>query len=155
MRDAVHAVAPAADVVVMAAAVADYTLAHGSLDGKIERQADGGLELRLVPTVDILAELGRQRGSSSRPVLIGFAAESGDPVARGREKLRRKGVDVIVANDITRTDSGFDSDSNAATMVSAEGAEHDEVFPHGPKTALAGRILDRAERLLAVASKKT
>ena len=137
MREAVHAVAPAADVVVMAAAVADYTLAQGSLDGKIERQADGGLELRLVPTVDILAELGRQRAGSSRPVLIGFAAESGDPVARGREKLRRKGVDVIVANDITRPDSGFDSDSNAATMVSAEGAEHDEVFPHGPKTALA------------------
>ena len=155
MREAVHAVAPAADVVVMAAAVADYTLAHGSLDGKIERQADGGLDLRLVPTVDILAELGRQRAGSSRPVLIGFAAESGDPVARGRDKLRRKGVDVIVANDITRPDSGFDSDSNAATMVSAEGAEHDEVFPHGPKTALAGRILDRAERLLDVAIKKT
>jgi len=62
---------------------------------------------------------------------------------------------VIVANDITRPDSGFDSDSNAATIVSVEGAEQDEVFPHGPKTALAGRILDRAERLLELATRKT
>ena len=87
-------------------------------------------------------------------MLIGFAAQSGDPVARGREKLRRKHVDMIVANDITRPDAGFDSDSNAATLISADGPESDEEFPLGPKTELAARILDRAEALLDAAVKR-
>jgi phosphopantothenoylcysteine decarboxylase/phosphopantothenate--cysteine ligase len=151
MHSAVRGVAGDADVIVMAAAVADYAPAEGAHAGKIERQHDGSLELTLVPTPDILAELGRRRGAAPRPVLIGFAAESGDPVARGREKLRRKSVDMIVANDITRPDGGFDSDSNAATLISAEA---DEVFPLGPKTELASRILDRAEALLETAVKR-
>src|SRR4029453_2498450 len=120
----------------------------------IEKQ-DGPLALTLVRTPDILAELGRQRGSAPRPVLIGFAAESGDPVARGREKLRGKSVDLVVANDISRPDGGFDSESNAATIISAEGPEADEVFPLGPKTELAARVLDRAERLLESAVKRS
>lgn len=151
MHGAVQAVAGDADVIVMAAAVADYTPAEGAHDGKIEKQ-DGPFELRLVRTPDILAELGRRRGGAPRPVLIGFAAESGDPVARGREKLRRKAVDMIVANDITRPDAGFDSESNAATLITAGG---DEVFPLGPKTELASRILDRAEALLDAAVKRS
>ena len=102
-------------------------------------------------TPDILAELGRRRAGAPRPVLIGFAAESGDPVARGREKLRRKAVDIIVANDITLPDAGFDSETNAATII---GAGDDEVFPLGPKTEIASRILDRAERLLESAVKR-
>ena len=150
MHNAVQAVASDADVIVMAAAVADYAPAQGAQAGKIEKH-DGLLELRLVPTPDILAELGHRRGSAPRPVLIGFAAESGDPVARGREKLRRKAVDMIVANDITRPDAGFDSETNAATLISAAG---DEDFPLGPKTELASRILDHAERLLAAAVKR-
>jgi phosphopantothenoylcysteine decarboxylase/phosphopantothenate--cysteine ligase len=136
----------------MAAAVADYTPAGGAHGGKIEK-ADSPLALTLVRTPDILAELGQRRDGAPRPVLIGFAAESGDPVARGREKLRRKHVDVIVANDITLPDAGFDSESNAATIVSADGPQFDEVFPLGPKTELASRILDRAERLLEAAVK--
>jgi phosphopantothenoylcysteine decarboxylase / phosphopantothenate---cysteine ligase len=144
MREAVLRVADEADVIVMAAAVADYTPDGGSVAAKIEK-TDGPLEVRLVRTVDILAELGRRRADSTRPILIGFAAESGDPVARGREKLRRKNIDLVVANDITRPDSGFDSESNAATLIDPEG---DEVFAHGPKTELASRIVDRAERLL-------
>jgi phosphopantothenoylcysteine decarboxylase/phosphopantothenate--cysteine ligase len=151
MHGAVQAVAGDADVIVMAAAVADYTPADGAHDGKIEKQ-DAPLELRLVRTPDILAELGRRRGDAPRPVLIGFAAESGDPVARGREKLRRKSVDLIVANDITRPDAGFDSESNAATLISAAG---EDVFPLGPKTELASRILDRAEALLDAAVKRS
>jgi phosphopantothenoylcysteine decarboxylase / phosphopantothenate---cysteine ligase len=151
MHGAVQAVAGEADVIVMAAAVADYTPADGAHEGKIEKQ-DGPLELRLVRTPDILAELGRRRGGAPRPVLIGFAAESGDPVARGRDKLRRKAVDMIVANDITRPDAGFDSESNAATLITAAG---DEVFPLGPKTELASRILDRAEALLDAAVKRS
>jgi phosphopantothenoylcysteine decarboxylase/phosphopantothenate--cysteine ligase len=130
--------------------VADYAPAEGAHPGKIEKQ-DIPFELKLVRTPDILAELGRRRAGAPRPVLIGFAAESGDPVARGREKLRRKGVDMIVANDITLPDAGFDSESNAATII---GAGDDEVFPLGPKTELASRILDRAERLLESAVKR-
>ncbi len=154
MHSAVQGVAGDADVIVMAAAVADYAPADGTYSGKIEKQQDGPLELTLVPTVDILAELGRQRAGAPRPVLIGFAAQSGDPVGAGREKLRRKSVDLIVANDITRRDAGFDSDSNAATLISAAGPDSDEAFPLGPKTELAARILDRAEALLETAVKR-
>ena len=78
-------------------------------------------------------------------MLVGFAAEHGEPEARGREKLVRKGADLIVANDISRNDGGFESDMNAATILSAEG---DEPFPLGPKAALAAIILDRAEAIL-------
>jgi phosphopantothenoylcysteine decarboxylase/phosphopantothenate--cysteine ligase len=140
-----HAVGEnAADIVVMAAAVADYTPARGAAEAKIEK-SDGPLELRLTRTPDILADLGRLRGAGTKPVLIGFAAESGDPVARGREKRARKGADVIVANDISRSEAGFDSELNEATII---GADWEERFALGPKTALAGIILDRAERLL-------
>jgi len=146
MRDAVHRVAGDADIVVMAAAVADYTPADGAQPGKIEKGQDvAPLELRLVRTPDILAELGERRDGGARPLLIGFAAQSGDPVARGRDKLRRKAVDMIVANDISRPDAGFDVETNAATLITASG---DESFPLGQKTELASMILDRAEHLL-------
>jgi phosphopantothenoylcysteine decarboxylase/phosphopantothenate--cysteine ligase len=144
MHRAVLNASGAADIVVMAAAVADYTPAGGHADGKIEKN-DAPLELKLVRTPDILAELGRSRRDDARPVLVGFAAESGDPVARGREKLRRKSADLIVANDISRTDAGFDSTMNVATII---GRETEEEFSLGPKTLLAARILDRAEKLL-------
>jgi phosphopantothenoylcysteine decarboxylase/phosphopantothenate--cysteine ligase len=98
-----------------------------------------------VRTPDILAELGRRRAGRPKPVLVGFAAESGDPVARGREKLAAKQVDLIVANDITRAGAGFNSEMNEATLIDAGG---DERFPLGPKSELAGVILDRATRLL-------
>jgi phosphopantothenoylcysteine decarboxylase/phosphopantothenate--cysteine ligase len=136
-----------ADIVVMAAAVADYTPDRGAAPGKTEKSA-APLDLRLVPTIDILRELGRARGLSPRPVLIGFAAESGDPVARGREKRIRKQVDFIVANDISRADAGFDVDTNAVTIIGPDG---DELVPVAPKTEIAKTILDRAEqRLLRV-----
>jgi phosphopantothenoylcysteine decarboxylase / phosphopantothenate---cysteine ligase len=148
MREAVHRVAGEADIVVMAAAVADYTLADGAVSGKIEKGGeDDRLELTLVRTADILAELGRARNGASRPVLVGFAAQSGDPRERGREKLRRKNVDMIVANDISRDDAGFDVETNAATLITADGEEQ---FPLGPKTELAALILNRAEQLLQV-----
>ena len=143
MHQAVIAQAPAADLVVMAAAVADYTPARRA-DGKIEKE-DGALHLELVRTPDILADLGRARSGAS-PVLIGFAAESGDPARRGREKLLRKNVDMIVANDVSRSDAGFDVDTNMVTLVTASG---DEVVPLAPKSHIAGVILDRAETLLA------
>jgi phosphopantothenoylcysteine decarboxylase/phosphopantothenate--cysteine ligase len=143
MYGAVRSASADADIVVMAAAVADYT-PKSRVEGKIEK-SDGPLELELVPTPDILSELSKSRGGNTRPVLVGFAAENGDPVRRGREKFARKGVDLIIANDISRQDAGFDSDTNAATLISATTTES---FPLGPKTALAATILDTAERLL-------
>jgi phosphopantothenoylcysteine decarboxylase/phosphopantothenate--cysteine ligase len=144
MHRAVEKAAGHADIVIMAAAVADYTPANGSVDGKIEK-GEGPLELVLARTPDILAELGRRRAGAARPILVGFAAESGDPIARGREKLRRKAIDLIVANDISRPDAGFESETNAATIIGIDG---EDVFPLGPKTELAVRILDRVEALL-------
>ncbi len=140
MHGAVQQHAPSSDVVVMAAAVADYT-PEGASANKIEK-SEQPLELRLVRTPDILAELGRSRGGGIKPVLVGFAAESGDPVERGRAKLRAKHVDFIVANDITRADAGFDADTNAATIISQDG---EETIGLMPKSDLAARILDRAE----------
>ena len=84
-------------------------------------------------------------------MLVGFAAESGDPVARAREKLQRKQVDFIVANDISRADAGFEVDTNAVTIVSADGEEH---VPLAPKTEIASVILDRAETRLSVPRQK-
>lgn len=145
MQRAVVTHARGADIVVMAAAVADYMPEGGGAAGKIEK-SDGPLSLTLVRTPDILAELGQARGHAASPVLVGFAAQSGDPRPAGRDKLRRKKVDLIVANDIAASSGGFESDDNAATLLTADG---DEEFPLGPKTALAARILDRAETLLA------
>jgi phosphopantothenoylcysteine decarboxylase / phosphopantothenate---cysteine ligase len=146
MHAAVLPHAGQADIIVMAAAVADYT-PDAPAAGKIEK-SDGPLALNLVRTRDILAAVGEARGQSPKPVLVGFAAESGDPVPRGREKLLRKRTDIIVANDISREGSGFDSELNAATLVTAEGAEP---FPLGPKSRLASTILDRAETFLQTA----
>jgi phosphopantothenoylcysteine decarboxylase/phosphopantothenate--cysteine ligase len=128
----------------MAAAVADYAPDGGGAAGKIEKTA-GDLDLKLVRTPDILADLARARGGAARPVLVGFAAESGDPAARGRQKLLRKNVDFIVGNDISRAGSGFDADTNAVTIVTPAG---DEILPAAPKTEIAAAILDRAERAL-------
>ena len=147
MHTVVQRHAADADIVVMAAAVADYTPARRE-PGKIEK-TDAPLELSLVRTTDILAALGRARGAGSSPVLVGFAAESGNPVERGRQKLARKGADLIVANDISAEGLGFDSENNAATII---GRGFEEEFAAGPKTTLAAAILDRAEPLLSPAA---
>lgn len=110
------------DAVVMAAAVADYTPAEGARSAKI-RKSDGELALRLRRTPDVLAELGARRGDADRPVLVGFAAETGDAVEGARAKLVRKRVDLVVANDVTEPGAGFAGDTNVATLVSAAGAE--------------------------------
>src|SRR5262249_42838931 len=134
-----------ADAVIMAAAVADYMPGGGAADRKIAK-SDQPLTLSLVPTPDILAELGPGRGGSSRPVLVGFAAETGDPRPRARQKLAAKHVDLIVANDVSRPDAGFDADTNAAVLISADGEVEE---PLQLKTELAGKILDRVESMLS------
>jgi phosphopantothenoylcysteine decarboxylase/phosphopantothenate--cysteine ligase len=139
---------PAADVVIMSAAVADYTPVSGAAAQKIAKTSADTLTLTLAKTRDILADLGRARGSASRPLLIGFAAETNDVVAKARAKLKAKQVDLIVANDVSRTDAGFEVDTNAATIVSADGLEE---LPLQSKRALAGRILDRVSTLLQAA----
>jgi len=144
MARAIAQHAAGSDAVVMAAAVADYTPQQGSAPGKIAK-TDGPLTLTLVRTPDILAELGRSRGGAATPVLVGFAAETGDPRQRARQKLAAKQVDLIVANDVSRAGAGFDVETNAATFLSADGEEEQ---PLQPKTALAARLLDRVEQLL-------
>jgi phosphopantothenoylcysteine decarboxylase/phosphopantothenate--cysteine ligase len=143
MHAAVMAHARQADIVIMAAAVADYTPRERA-GGKIEK-SDGPLSLELVRTRDILADLGATRKDGDTRVLIGFAAQSGDPVGPAREKLARKKVDMIVANDISRTDAGFDADTNAVVLVTADGTEP---VPLATKAEVAGVILDRAESFL-------
>jgi phosphopantothenoylcysteine decarboxylase/phosphopantothenate--cysteine ligase len=145
MHAAVMAHAAEADVVIMAAAVADYTPVGGAAAGKIEK--GGALTLALERTPDILLDLGRARGDGARPVLIGFAAQTGDPVPAGRRKLAAKQVDLIVANDVTAPGAGFDVDTNQVTLVSRDGV--DEALPLMSKRDVARRVLDRAEILLA------
>ena len=136
--------AKGADAVVMAAAVADYTLEGGPADAKLPK-GDGTLTLTFTRTSDILAELGKARGASDTPVLIGFAAETGDPRARARKKLAAKHADLIVANDVSREGAGFDSDTNAAVFITAD----DEIDqPLQLKTELASKIVDRIEDML-------
>ena len=121
MQRAILPHAADADVIVMAAAVADYTPDRGRVSGKIEK-GDGPMELRLVGP-STFSPASAPRAARPTPVLVGFAAESGDPVARGREKLNRKKVDLIVANDISPTTAGFEFDNNAVTIIGADGAE--------------------------------
>jgi len=144
MHAAVIERAAGADAVIMAAAVADYTPERVA-DQKVRKGADS-LTLVLKRTPDILADLGAMRHGEGGPVLVGFAAETEDLVARAREKLRGKRADLIVANDVSRSDAGFDVDTNAVTIVSPDGVE---TLPLQSKARVAAEILDRVERLLA------
>src|SRR5436190_589740 len=143
MHAAVMARAGDVQVVVMAAAVADY--APDRAPHKVQK-ANDTLTLVMHRTPDILADLGLRRRASGRgPVLVGFAAETQDVVTRATEKREKKHADLIVANDVARTDAGFDVDSNAVTIVGAEGVES---LPLQSKARVAAEILDRGERLL-------
>jgi phosphopantothenoylcysteine decarboxylase/phosphopantothenate--cysteine ligase len=146
MHAAVMARAKDADVVIMAAAVADYTPAAGAEPQKIAKTGEG-LTLTLTKTRDILADLGRMRaeGGGHRPLLVGFAAETHDVIAHAREKLTRKQIDLIVANDVARADAGFEVDTNAATLISHDDAVE---LPLQSKQEMAGRILDRVASML-------
>jgi phosphopantothenoylcysteine decarboxylase/phosphopantothenate--cysteine ligase len=137
------------DVIVMAAAVADYTFAGGPAAQKLPKERET-LELRLVRTRDILADLGRWRGERPLPVIVGFAAETHDVVARALAKRAAKRADLIVANDVSRSDAGFNVDTNAATLVTEDGAED---VPLTTKAKLAARLLDRVEALLESADR--
>lgn len=136
MHDAVLAAAAGADAVVMTAAVADYRPADISATKR--KKTPGPLTLELVRTPDILAALGAARGAASRPVLVGYAAETGDPVASAQEKLRRKRVDLIVANDVSAPGSGFGTPTNRVWLVAPAGVE---ALPLMHKDAIAERLV--------------
>ena len=131
---------PSCDVLLMAAAVADFR-PSAPKDGKIKKSGSARLELELEPTTDVLAGLaGRRRDGQT---LVGFAAEHGDhqAIELGREKLRAKGLDAVVVNDISRADIGFDVDANEVTILTAAGqrAASGRSPPAGGSRWLRGR----------------
>jgi len=145
MHQAVMSRAGEMDVVVMAAAVADYTPVERA-GQKVAKDGDT-LTLVLKKTPDILGELGQRRvAKGSGPLLIGFAAETEDVVAHAAAKRERKHADLIVANDVSRPDAGFDVDTNLVTIVGPSGAE---ALPLQSKSRVASEILDRVEKLIA------
>ena len=146
--------AQGADLILKSAAVADYTpeapsrakLKKDVLRRKAlrERTAGGAIVLRLRPTHDILEEIGRRKKPGQ--VLVGFAAETGDLEANALRKLRRKNLDLVVANRIGREGEGFEAETNRALVIDREGRKTD--LPLMSKEAMAGALLDLAERLL-------
>jgi len=146
--------APGVDLVLKAAAVVDYRPEQRSR-AKIKKEAlrrkasraaggDGSIALRLVPTPDILEEVGRRKKPGQ--VLVGFAAETGDLASNALKKLRRKNLDMVVANRIGAEGEGFEAETNRALVLDREGRRSE--LPLMPKGRMAGAILDLAERLL-------
>ena len=146
MRDAVLDLVVECDALIMAAAVADFRPRRVSAT-KLTR--GDGLILELEPTEDILAGASatvRVSGAlGPTPILVGFAAETGS-LERAADKLRRKGVDLLVANDVAEPGSGFGTDTNRVTILSADGTE--EAFPLMAKRAVADLVLDRVATAL-------
>jgi len=144
MHAAVMARAADQDVVIMAAAVADYTPAEPS--SRKVKKIEGDLTITLTRTKDILADVGRLPSRAQGvPVLVGFAAETHEVVAYAQSKLEKKAVDLVVANDLSRAGVGFDVETNAVSIVSKGGVED---VPLQSKRAVAARILERVAQLL-------
>ena len=143
MQAAMHELSQVADVVVMAAAVADFRPVAAA-SGKIKK--DGGVpQILLEPTPDILAAL----GAAKRPgqVLVGFAAETDDLIANAAGKLQRKNLDLIVANDVSAPGVGFQHDTNAVTILAADGSRLE--VPLSDKSSIAHAVLDSVCQTLA------
>ncbi len=127
-------------IVIKAAAVADYKVTE-PWQQKIKKEADT-LELALTKNPDILQELGQRK---ARQILVGFAAETTDLLQNASEKIKNKNLDLIIANDVTRKDAGFNVDTNLVTFLFPDG--YYEEIPLMPKEALAHRIFDTIESL--------
>lgn len=141
MAEAVQSLVPTADVVIMAAAPADFRPA--SVASSKIKKGKGAPMLDMVPTTDILASsISRRR---QQTVVVGFALETDDAIANGKAKLRSKALDLIVVNDATEPGAGFGHDTNRVTLIDRDGAE--EVLPLLSKTEVADAILDRIERI--------
>ena len=132
-----------ADVIVMAAAVADYRPASPSDEKRGKDGAAWAVELE--PTADVLAAIGAGRRAGQ--VIVGFAADHGDPgLARAREKRRAKNADLFVFNDVSRADIGFDAPDNEVVVLSEN---REQTVEKAPKRAVAAAVLDEVERLLS------
>jgi phosphopantothenoylcysteine decarboxylase/phosphopantothenate--cysteine ligase len=142
MESALSIESDMADVIVMAAAVADFRPTQVAT--KKLTKDDGVPSIVLEPTPDILCGLVARRRAGQ--VIAGFAAETDDPVARGRRKLERKGVDLMVVNDVSAPGVGFDHDTNAVTIMTADDTEE---VPLTTKDAVADAVLDKVVALLA------
>lgn len=127
------------DVVVKAAAVADFR-PDVAATSKLKKEA-GAPTLALVPNPDVLAELGQRRGSGRTPVLVGFAAETDDVERHGRAKLAAKGADLLVVNDVSASDAGFEVATNRVVVLDRDGGR--DALPFGSKREVADGILDR------------
>jgi phosphopantothenoylcysteine decarboxylase/phosphopantothenate--cysteine ligase len=147
MREAMGRYASGADVVVMAAAVADVRPARFAT-GKLKKdpttgRIDGLDSIELEPTVDILAGLGSAR--SAGQVLVGFAAETSDLVVNAAAKLQRKGADLIVANDVSKPGVGFGHGTNAVTLVARDGQVREVAL--ADKRLIAREVLNEVVRI--------
>ncbi len=142
MHDAVMARAAATDVVVMAAAVADFR--PKAVAGEKLKKRDGVPEIVLEPTVDILAALGASKRAGQ--VVVGFAAETERVRENAAAKLAAKRVDLMVANDVSAPDAGFEVDTNRAVLLDAAGGAEETALVS--KEALAGIVLDRVAEML-------
>lgn len=138
MYDALHGALDRATIVIMPAAVSDYRVAEPA-DRKIKRQQREQLSLELVRTPDIVASIGAVKGART---VVGFAAETEDLLANARDKLERKGCDLVVVNDVSRSGIGFGADDNEVSVV---GPDPDEVrsIARASKREVAVRILER------------
>jgi phosphopantothenoylcysteine decarboxylase/phosphopantothenate--cysteine ligase len=141
LADALGREFDSADVLVMAAAPADFRPSRAAGE-KIHREETGGFELDLEATEDILSALASRRREDQ--TIIGFAAETGTGLDRAREKLERKGADAIVLNDVSRSEIGFESAENEVMIVERGGEHH---VPLASKEEVANAILDRVEAL--------
>jgi phosphopantothenoylcysteine decarboxylase/phosphopantothenate--cysteine ligase len=141
MMDAITTVSGTSDVVVMTAAVADFRPVQ-SVSGKIKKH-EGVPEIRLEPTPDILAELGRTKPTTQ--TLVGFAAETDNVVENAQGKLVRKNLDLIVANDVSAAGVGFGHDTNEVTIISAAG-DH-KLVKLASKNSIATAVLDSVVKL--------
>ncbi len=143
MADAALRAAETADVLIGAAAPADFTPAQRA-PHKVKKTGKTGIALNLVPTMDILAAAGAEKRPGQ--VIVAFAAESEHLIEHAREKLARKHADLIVANDITAPDAGFQADTNRAHLLYTDGRVEELPLQH--KSAMAERILDAVVELL-------
>lgn len=136
---ALHGLLPETDVLVMAAAPADYAPTEPSAAKR--PRLDGLLSVQLAPTPDVLLTTAARRKAGS--TLVGFALETGDAVAKGRQKLERKGMDLCIVNDATESGAGFEVETNRVTILGRDGTAH--ALPLLPKSVVAEHILDAIE----------
>lgn len=140
MKEAVEARYDQVDVVIMAAAVADFRVAHVE-DQKIKKMES--MTLELIKNPDILESLGKTKGHQ---ILVGFAAETQNLVAYGQAKVAKKNLDMLVANDVSKSDGGFNVDTNEGYILYPDGGQ--EVIPHMTKVQMAAHILAALSRII-------